>query len=183
MITQIADHFGFGVTLVDSPQVPGKNKLDMAALIQQGMIMVKQDYYSLMCQKVHVLDLPAYDFISITNRSNWLYDCPDPEEGDEDLFDSFTADEPMDGASSTEEPYFQQPPEPTQASGSYSMPSDQWGWIQDEIGHLRTKQSRQGEEITRFGAEQRRQGTVLDEMNAMMQRMMLHYPYPPPPHQ
>jgi hypothetical protein len=44
MITQIADHFGFGVALVDTPQVPGKSKLDMETLIQQGMIMVKQDY-------------------------------------------------------------------------------------------------------------------------------------------
>ncbi|XP_050890921.1 uncharacterized protein LOC127096386 [Lathyrus oleraceus] len=144
MITQIADHFGFGAALADSPQVPGKNKLDMAALIQQGMITVKQDYYSLMCQKVHVLDLPAYDFISITNRANWLYDCPDLEKGDGDFFDSLPADEPMEGAPSTEEPFYQQPPEPTQASGSYSMPQDQWSWIQDEIGHLRTEQSRQG---------------------------------------
>ena len=124
MITQIADHFGFGAALVDSPQVPGKSKLDMAALIQQGMITVKQDYYSLLCQKVHVLDLPAYHFISITNKSNWLYDYPEPEEGDEDLFDSLPADERMEGAPSTEEPFYQQPSEPTQASGSYSMPSD-----------------------------------------------------------
>ncbi|XP_050908560.1 uncharacterized protein LOC127122233 [Lathyrus oleraceus] len=59
MITQIADHFGFGAALADSPQVPGKTKLDMAALIQQCMIAVKQDYYSLIFQKVHVLALPA----------------------------------------------------------------------------------------------------------------------------
>jgi hypothetical protein len=70
MITQIADHFGFGVALADAPHVSGKNKLDMAALIQQGMIEVTQDYYSLICQKFHVLALPAYDFISITNGAN-----------------------------------------------------------------------------------------------------------------
>ncbi|XP_050890452.1 uncharacterized protein LOC127095861 [Lathyrus oleraceus] len=34
MITQIADHLGFGAALADSPQVPSKNKLDMAVLIQ-----------------------------------------------------------------------------------------------------------------------------------------------------
>lgn len=107
MITQIADHFGFGVALADSPQVPSKNKLDMDALIQQGMITVKQDYYSLMCQKVHVLDLSTYDFISITNRANWLYGCPDLEEGDEDLFDSLPADEPMEGVTSIEESFYQ----------------------------------------------------------------------------
>lgn len=147
------------------------------------MIAVKQDYYSLICQKVHVLDLPAYDFINITNRANWLYDCPNLDEGDEDFLDSLPADEHMEGAPSTEEPFYQQPQEPTQASGSYSMPQDQWGWIQDEIGHLCTEQSRQGEELTRFGVEQHRQGTILDEMNAMMQCMMLHYPYPPSPPQ
>jgi hypothetical protein len=103
MITQIADHFGFGAALADSPQVPGKNKLDMAALIQQGMIAVKQDYYSLIFQKVHVLALPAYDFINITNRANWLYNCPDLDEGDEDYFYSLHADEPMKGAPSTED--------------------------------------------------------------------------------
>lgn len=109
MITQIADYFGFGAAFADSPQVPGKNKLDMTALIQQGMIAVKQNYYSLICQKVHVLALPAYDFISITNRANWLYDCPDLDEGNEDFLDSLPADEHMEGAPSTEEPFYQQP--------------------------------------------------------------------------
>lgn len=109
MITQIADHFRFGVVLAEAPQVPGKNKLDMAALIQQGMIEVKQDYYSLICQKSHVLALPAYDFISITNIANWLYECPDMDEGDEDFLDSLPADEHMEGAPSTEEQFYQQP--------------------------------------------------------------------------
>ena len=122
MITQIVDHFGFGATLADSQQVTGKNKLDMTALIQQGMIAVKQDYYSLICQKVHVLALHAYNFISIINRANWLYDCPDMDEGDKDFFDSSPADEPMEGAPSTEEPFYQQSQEPTQALGSYAMP-------------------------------------------------------------
>jgi len=92
MITQIADHFEFDVALAEAPQVPGNNNLDMAALIQQGMIEVKQDYYSLVCQKVHLVDLPAYDFISITNKANWLYECPDLDEGEEGNLEVDTAE-------------------------------------------------------------------------------------------
>ena len=49
------------------------------------------------------------------------------------------------------------------------MSQDQWGWIQTEMGVLRTEQTRQGVELFR-------QGTVMDDMQAMMQRLMLHFP-------
>jgi hypothetical protein len=65
--------------------------------------------------------------------------------------------------------------------GSSFMSQDQWGWIQTEMGTLRTEQTRQGAELDRQSVELFRQGTVMDDMQAMMQRLMLHFPHDPPP--
>lgn len=53
---------------------------------------------------------------------------------------------------------------------SYVMP-DKWLWIQIEIHDLRAEKTRQG-------VEQTRQGTLMDEMHALMQRLMLQFPPP-----
>lgn len=52
--------------------------------------------------------------------------------------------------------------------GSSYVTPDQWSWMQTEIGDLRAEQARQG-------VEQARKGTMMDEMHAMMQRLMLQF--------
>lgn len=54
------------------------------------------------------------------------------------------------------------------------MTSDQWGWVQTEIGAIRTEQMRQGVELFR-------QGTVVDDVQTMMRRLVLQFPQDPPP--
>ena len=48
IITQIAHHFGYDPTVLNETPVSGKSKLDMKALVQQGMISQISDYYALM---------------------------------------------------------------------------------------------------------------------------------------
>lgn len=55
--------------------------------------------------------------------------------------------------------------------GSSSMTPDHWSWIQTEIGDLRAEQERQW-------VEKSRQGTLMDEMHALMQQLMLQFPPP-----
>lgn len=55
--------------------------------------------------------------------------------------------------------------------GSSYVTSDQWSWMQTEIGDLRAEQTRQG-------LEQARQGTLMEERHAMMQRLTLQFPPP-----
>jgi hypothetical protein len=59
--------------------------------------------------------------------------------------------------------------------GSSFMSQDQWGWIQTEMGTLPIEQTRQGAELDRQSVELFRKGTVMDDMQAMMQRLMLHF--------
>lgn len=44
MITQIAEHFGYHAILLEETPVAGKIKIDMAALIQHGIISITNDY-------------------------------------------------------------------------------------------------------------------------------------------
>lgn len=48
MITQIAEHFWYQEVLLEDTPVAGKTKIDMSALIQQGMIFVAPTYYSVL---------------------------------------------------------------------------------------------------------------------------------------
>lgn len=61
----------------------GKTKLDMATLIQQGMISVAHDYYSILIHKWFILALSNPDRVSIIDCVNWLYVSVDhdSEEG------------------------------------------------------------------------------------------------------
>lgn len=82
MITQIADHFGYGRLLMEEPAVAGKTKIDMNTLVNQQMIVIMPKYYSLVIHIVEVLALPAPDSISIANVANWLYAASAPSVGD-----------------------------------------------------------------------------------------------------
>ena len=167
MITQIADHLNYGRLLIEEPAMEGK-KIDMQNLVNQGMIVVHPRYYSLVSRDRHILALPAPNFISIANVANWLYAASSPSLGDSPLRD-MEDDTPA-------EAHFSPPPQSfaRQDVGSSSMSQDQWGWVQSEMGALRTEQTRQGVELFR-------QGVVMDDMQAMMQRLMLHFPHDPPP--
>ena len=45
MITQIALHFGYQAVLLEDTPIAGNTKIDMSALISQGMIAVAPTYY------------------------------------------------------------------------------------------------------------------------------------------
>lgn len=83
VITQIAEHFGYHTVLLEDTHVAGKTKIDIATLIQQGMISVAPNYYSVLIHKRFIIALPDPDRVSITNCANWLYVSADPdiEEG------------------------------------------------------------------------------------------------------
>lgn len=83
MITQITEYFRYHVVLLEDTPVTGKTKIDMTALIQQGMISVASTYYSVLIHKRFIMVLPDMDKVSITDCANWLYVSvdPDTEEG------------------------------------------------------------------------------------------------------
>lgn len=82
MITQIADHFHYNRELFEVGFVLGKTKIDMEALVNQGMIQIHHDYYSLEIHGKHMLALPAPDLICITYPRNWLYETVGPNHED-----------------------------------------------------------------------------------------------------
>lgn len=172
MITQIVKHSRYHAVLLEDTPVASKTKIDMATLIQQGMISVAPNYYSILIHKRFIIWLPDPDRVSITNYANWLYvsDDPDTEEGSDT--ENFAAGEQLAGEQITdeavkeeEEPQEQFVPPPQepfhQGADSSSMNHEQWAWVQTELGDLRTKQTRQG-------IEKARQGAMLEEMNLMM---------------
>jgi hypothetical protein len=184
MITQISLHFGYQIVLLEDTPIAGNNKIDMFALIAQGMIAVASTYYSVLIHKRFIIALPNPDRVAITDCANWLYVSADPDADEGHETDHFYAGDQFvdDQEEGREEEYPQapleqfvpQPQEPTQqAEGSSSWSTDQWGWIQTEIGDLRAEQQRQG-------TEQARQGAMLDDMSSMMRQLMLHFPQPPP---
>lgn len=83
IITQIAEHFGYHAVLLEDILVAGKNKIDMASLIQQGMISVAPNYYYVLIHQRFIIALSDPDKVSITDCENWLYVSvdPDTEEG------------------------------------------------------------------------------------------------------
>ena len=83
MITQIAEHFGYHAILLEDTPVVGKTKINMTTLIQQGMISVAHNYYSILTHKRFIIALPDPNRVSIIDCANWLYVSADPdtEEG------------------------------------------------------------------------------------------------------
>lgn len=94
MIIQIADHFGYGQLLMEESTVAGKTKIDMNTLVNQQMIAIMPNYYSLIIHNVEVLALPTPGSISIANMANWLYAASAPSVGDNVQYDQdFSGDE------------------------------------------------------------------------------------------
>lgn len=71
MITQIAEHLRYHAVLLEDTPVAGKTKIDMVALIQQGMISVAPTYYSVLIHKRFIIALPDPDRVSISDCANW----------------------------------------------------------------------------------------------------------------
>lgn len=72
-VTQITEHFGYHAVLLEDTPVAGKIKIDVVALIQQGMIYVAPNYYYVLIHKRFIIALPGPDRVSITNYANWLF--------------------------------------------------------------------------------------------------------------
>ncbi|KAI5388149.1 uncharacterized protein LOC127100949 isoform X2 [Lathyrus oleraceus] len=122
MITQIADHFGYGRLLMEEPAVAGKTKIDMNTLVNQQMIVIMPKYYSLVIHNVEVLALPAPDSISIANVANGVYAASAPSVGDNVQNDlDFSGDEMEENDRPKEK--FVPPPQDSnrQGEGSSSM--------------------------------------------------------------
>lgn len=170
MITQIIEHFGYHAVLLEETPVEGKIKIDMSDLIQQSMISIAHNYYSVMIHKRFIIALPNPDRVSIVDCANWLYVSVDLDE--EDVYDAknVVAGEPMHEDNQHQEQFVPPHQDPTQQVVELSfMNQDQWAWVQTVLSDLRTEQSIQG-------IEQARQGAVLDDMNMMMRQLKLHFP-------
>lgn len=174
MITQIAEHFGYHAILLEETPVACKTKIDMATLIQQGMVSIAHDYYFVIIYKRFIIALPNPDRVSITDCANLLYVSVDSDTEEGYNAENMVAGEDMNKDEQHQEPFVPPPQEANQPGvGSSSINHDQWAWVQTKLGDLITEQSRQG-------IEQARQGAVFDEMNLMMQQLMLHFPPQPP---
>lgn len=172
IITQIAHHFGYDPAALNETPVSGKNKLDMNAPVQQGMISQISNYYALMSSNQFIMALPDPARISISETANWLYESVVHDDMDDHNAETFvTGDQHEEDAKEQEQ--FVPPQEDTTYTGvrSSSMTPDQWSWIQTEIGDLRAEHACQG-------VEQARQGTVMDEIHALMQQLILQFPPP-----
>ena len=172
IITQIAHHFGYGPTALNETPVSGKNKLDMNALVQQGMISQISDYYALMSSNQFIMALPDPARICIIKTTNWLYESVVHDDMDEHNAETFVVGDQHEEDAHEQEQFVPPCKETTYTGvGSSSMTSDQWSWIQTEIGELRAEKERQR-------VEQGCQGMVMDEMHALMQQLMLQFPQP-----
>lgn len=145
MITQIAEHFGYDEVLLDETPEAGKTKIDMFALIQQGMISTSRDYYSIMIHKRFIIALPNPYRVSISDCANWLYVSVDPDEEDGHNIDNMVVGETMNEDDQHQEQFVPPHQDPTQQGvGSSSMNRDQWTWVEAELSGLSTKQLGQG---------------------------------------
>lgn len=70
MITQNTEHFGYHVVFLEETPMAGKTKIDKETLIQQGMISVTHDYYSVLIHKRFIIALPNPNKVSIADYSN-----------------------------------------------------------------------------------------------------------------
>ena len=123
MITQIVEHFGYQAVLLEDTLVVGKTKIDMEALIQQGMIVVAPTYYFVFIHKQFIMALPDPDRVSITNCANLLYVSVDPDTEESHDAEHFAtckqfASDHADATKAKEEELREQfvppPPEPAQ---------------------------------------------------------------------
>lgn len=172
MITQISNHFGYDLASLNETQIFIKTKLDINALVQQGMISQISDYYAVMSSNQFIMALPDPTMVCITETANWLYESAVHDDMDEHNAETFAVGDQHE-EDAQEQEQFVPPHEETIHTGvrSSSMTLNQWTWIQTEIGDLRAKLARQG-------VEQARQGTMIDEMHALMQQLMLQFPPP-----
>lgn len=91
IITPIAQYFGYDPTVLNETPIAGKSKLDMNALVQQGMISQVSDYYALMSSGQFIMALPDTARISISNTANWLYDSVVQDDMNGHNADTFAA--------------------------------------------------------------------------------------------
>lgn len=83
MITQIVEHFGYQIVLLEDTPIASKTKIDISALIQQGIIVVAPTYNFVLIHKRFIIALPNPGKVGITGCAIWLYVSvdPDAEEG------------------------------------------------------------------------------------------------------
>lgn len=163
IITQIAHHFEYDPGALNETPVSGKNKLDINALVQQGIISQISYYYALMSSNQFIMALPDPARISISKTANWLYESVVHDYMDEHNADTLVAGDQHE-EDAQEKDQFVPPQEDTTYTGvrSSSMTPDQWSWIHTKMGDLRADQACQG-------VEQALQGTVMDEMHTLIQ--------------
>lgn len=92
MITQISEHLGFKFKLEEDRLVEGRNKVDLYALVHQGIIFVDSNTNMMMIHNNIILDLPYPRKVRVDIVKIWLYQTnahtsgnSSEEEGDPDL--------------------------------------------------------------------------------------------------
>lgn len=125
MITQIAEHFGYHTIFLEETPVAGKTKIDMSALIQQSMISITHDYYSVMIHKKFIIALHTLDRVSNADCANLLYVSVDPDAEDGYDAENVVACESINAYEQHQDPFLPPPQEPNQQGiGSSSMNHD-----------------------------------------------------------
>lgn len=161
MITQIVKH----LNLVEERIIEGRSKVDMDSLVHQGMISMDGNTYTMMIRNKAILDLPNPIKVRIDIPNNRIYqmDVPSPgnsyeEEGKPNITNHHVG-------TVMEEDIIRPPTHPTQPEvGATNANQDRWEWLKSEIHGMKV--------------EQTRKGMVLDDVQAMMQRLMLRFPPP-----
>lgn len=120
MITQIAKHISYNTVLLDETPIAGKTKIDMSALIQQGMISISRDYYSVVIHKRFIIALPNPDRVSIFDCDNWLYVSSDPDKEEGYDVDNVVAGETMNEDDQHQKHFVPPHQDPTQQSARLS---------------------------------------------------------------
>ena len=109
--------------------IVGKSKLDMSALVNQGMIQLQGSHFWLINSKRVILTLPDPERITISDRANWIWGYgSDGEEDLEEFEEDNQADEnQMEEDSREQEPVGNPLEMPTQSDGrSSSFTQDEW---------------------------------------------------------
>lgn len=78
MITQIAEHLGFEFNLEEDHLVERRGKIDMDALVHQGMISVDGNTYTVIICNKDIFDLPNPRKVKDDVMNNWLYNTGAP---------------------------------------------------------------------------------------------------------
>lgn len=137
MITQIVEYVSLDFNLSEDVVVEGKSKINMEALVHQGMIYVYGNTYTMFVENKFVLDLPKPRKVRIDILSNWIYQvgAPSPDTRFEDESEPENSNHHV--CTSMEEDVVPPLTCPTQhEAGASNAYHNRWDWVQSKIQEM-----------------------------------------------